>query len=269
MNNITKPIITGFVLLICITLLGAKTKSVTNEWTEEELSYALRTATQDATACMLNENYTIDGNEGELQNVVVDIEKATDEFEKSFALNIGAFVDPANINSMNIPLSGYVGYKQISGILSDGSSTQPYAYTYVDSVANKMYSFTLGDIFYSTNLSTYEEQELKISELPEHYFHAELINENFKTTIIMESISDFLTQFCGTEYDLVAYNVGSGLSFELGKTDYSQDPSMITEFAAVIDGPGYFAVADLMDPQLSGIPIRTFTFGGAELVSKY
>ena len=168
---------------------------------------------------------------------------------------------------MNIPLSGYVGYRYIVGITYDGTPTIAYGYTAVK--GNTMYTFTLNqDTVYEQVSGTESEVKRNLSDYPEHFFSNYMDNSTFRTSTIMNAISSYLTMYKTAGTNLVAQSMGGTLQFNLGQADYSGDPTLLTTFASVIDGPGFFAVTDLLDPQLSGIPIRTFTFGGSELLAK-
>ena len=253
------------VSLLC--LATARTKTVANRWTEDELSYALRVASQDASAVLVNDDQTLDGDNLDLENITVNMGKALDQFKRSFDSNVGSHISPVLLANMNIPLSGYVGYRYITGITYDGTPTITYAYTAVK--GNTMYSFTLNrDTVYEWVDGSDTEKKKQLSDYPEHFFSAYMDNETFRTCTIMESISKYLTMYNTAGTNLVAQNMGRSIQFELGRTDYSEDPSLLTNFASVIDGPGFFAVTDMIDPQISGIPIRTFTFGGSELLSR-
>lgn len=267
MSSIIKSVTIGMIVLMFFSLVGTRVQTVTNRQAEDELSYALRVATQDATSVLVDRNHMMDGKEGDTGNFRVNLDTAEKQFRKSFAKNIGSCVSPSAVNSMNIPLSGYAGYRCIVGRLIDGRETFPYAYTYVD--ANQIYNFTMGDTVYVTDVSNGTETTISLSGLAEHFFDADITNENFRTITIMNAISAFLSDFMSDTNNLMVLNTGSGLTFTLGGVDYTNvDPSQITQFSAVIDGPGYFAVTDLYDTQLGG-RIRTFTFGGAEFISKY
>ena len=54
MQNITKPIITVFFAFIAVAMLLTRTNTVMNNWSNDELNYALRIATQDASAVLID-----------------------------------------------------------------------------------------------------------------------------------------------------------------------------------------------------------------------
>lgn len=266
MNSIIKPIIAGLIVLTFFSLVGTRVQTVTNRDAENELSYALRVATQDATADMIDKNHMMDGIEGD-GNFKIDLNAAETRFLKSFKCNIGSCVDASRVNSMNIPLSGYVGYKYIVGRLTDGTITFPFSY--VHTIDDQIYNFTLGETVYVTDALTGVETEKKMSDFAENHFHSDISNKDFRTITIMQTISEFLSVFGSNPANLMVQNAGTGMTFTLGGVDYTNsDPSQLVEFSAVIDGPGYFAVTDMYDPQLGG-RIRTVTFGGAEYISLY
>ena len=268
LNSISKVLVGLISCVMILCLMTTRTKTVTNDWVEDELSYALRVASQDATAVLMDENHSLDGDTIDAENIAVNLPRALKQFKDSFSRNVGTHLNPDAVSNMNIPLVGYIGYKYAFGLTYDGGTTFPYAYTYVkDGV---MYNFTLNtDTVYVTTEDG-EEQEKKISSYPENFFSPIMTNEEFRTQTIMSAISNFLTIYNGADVSLVAQSMGASIQFELGRADFSGgDPAVMAGFAAVIDGPGFFAVTDMMDPQISGSPIRTFTFGGSELLSKY
>lgn len=265
MNNIGKALCAILSCLIIMGIMTSRTKMVTNEWAEDELTYALRVATQDATSVLMDENHTLDGNTDDMENIQVDLQRSLNQFQSSFHHNVGSYLNEVDITNMNIPLVGYVGYRYITGQLYDGSATMPFAYSYVKD--GNVYNFTLGDTVYRLNDT--DETEFNLKTMSEHFFNAEQTNLQFRDFVVMSAISKYLTIYNTKDYSIVAQNAGSGLTFELGASDYAGDPSVMTEFSAVIDGPGFFAVTDMMHSQTTGVPVRTFTFGGSELVSKY
>ncbi|WP_281692851.1 hypothetical protein [Agathobaculum desmolans] len=267
MSSMFRPVLVGMMVLMMMNLTLGRVCLVTNDRAEDEVSYALKTATQDATAVLIDQNHMMDGNEMDAGNFKINLDDADAQFKDSFARNVGAFVSPVTVTSMNIPLTGYVGYRYVYGHMADGTATFPYAYTTVKD--DKVYGFTMGDAITVTNSSGGQESEVMLSALPEYFFHAEIKNADFRTITIMETISDFLTQFNATGNNLMMINAGSGLMFQLGGVDFTNgDPSQLVNFSAVIDGPGYFAITDFFDPQLDK-QVRTFTFGGAEYISKF
>ena len=267
MNNIIKSIVAGLIVLMFFSIVGTRVQTVTNRQVEDELSYALCVATQDATSVLVDRNHMMDGKEGDTGNFRVNLDTAEVQFRKSCARNIGSAISPASVTTMNIPLSGYVGYRSIVGRLTDGRETFPYAYSFTK--GSNVYNFTMGDTVYVIDSNNGAETTVSLKSLSENFFNGDITNENFRTITIMNAVSNFLSNFMSDTNNLMVLNTGSGLTFTLGGVDYTNaDPSQIVEFSSVIDGPGYFAVTDLYDTQLGG-RIRTFTFGGAEFISKY
>lgn len=70
--------------LFCLT--GARVKTVANRWTEQELSYALRVASQDASAVLIHKDQSMGGNEADSENIVPNMDDALDQFKKAFAV---------------------------------------------------------------------------------------------------------------------------------------------------------------------------------------
>lgn len=262
-----RPILIGMMVIMMMFLTLGRVRNVTNDNAEDEIAYALRIATQDATVAMIDKNHMMDGINADTGNLAVKLDDADKRFLQSFNMNIGAAIKPVTITSMNLPVSGYVGYRYVFGRLSNGTETFPYAYSYAkDGV---VYEFTMGDAVYETNAATGEIEVSSLSNYPEEFFLADTSNEDFRTITIMQSISDFFTMFTSDPSNLMMVNSGSGLTFQLGGVDFTNhDPSQLVEFASVIDGPGYFAVVDFFDAQLDG-QVRTFTFGGAEYISDF
>ena len=266
-SNLFRPVIAGMLVITAMLLTLGRVRIVTNESSTDEISYALRVATQDATAVMVDRNHMMDGIEMDNGNFRINLDTADEQFLDSFYRNVGAAVSKSTVNSMNLPLTGYVGYKYIYGELADGTASFPYSYTCVKN--GLVYNFTMGDQIEVTDPNTGAISNVSLASLSPNFFHEDISNEDFRTITIMETISKFLTDFNSMPENLMVVNAGSGLSFTLGGVDYlGSDPSEIVEFSSVIDGPGYFAIADFYDPQLDG-RMRTFTFGGAEYISKY
>ena len=76
MNSITKSIITGLLLMMFFSIIGTRVNIVTNRQIENELSYALRVATQDATFALVDRNHMMDGKEGDTGNFRVNMDTA-------------------------------------------------------------------------------------------------------------------------------------------------------------------------------------------------
>lgn len=266
-SGFLRPVVTGMLVLMMIMLTLGRVRTVSNDDATDEISYALRVATQDATAVMVDKNHMMDGIDMDNGNFRINLDIADEQFLNSFYRNVGATVSKSTVNSMNLPLTGYVGYKYVYGELADGTVSFPYGYTCVKD--GLVYNFTMGDQIEVTDPNTGTIHSTSLASLSPNFFNPEISNENFRTITIMETISKFLTDFNSMPENLMVINAGSGLSFTLGGVDYlDSDPSEIVELSSVIDGPGYFAIADFYDLQLDG-RMRTFTFGGAEYISKY
>lgn len=265
MSSIVKPLIACLVAIIAVTIILTRTDKVTNQWTEDEISYALRVATQDATAKIMDEGF-IFGAEEEAEDFDVDLTRATEQFKKSFFTNLGSTVTETVVSETNVSLTGYVGYRNIYAVYATGEPAAAFAYTY--SIGDKIYEFTLGDKVYVSDLNTGDETETLLSDYPEHYFSSKLTNENFRQVTVMQAINDYLTIFYSDEQNIIAINAGSGVRFDLGLVDYAaDDPSIMTTLSSVIDGQGFFAVVDCWDTQTQEI-VRVLSMGAAELVLK-
>lgn len=262
MNSFIKPVIVSFFALIAVLLMMFQTNVVTDRWTTDELNYALRTATWDATSVMMDDNYLF-GTEEEPENFDIDLTRASSQFKDSFYRNIGSTVDANAVNDMNITLSGYAGYRYVYGVYGSGSETVPFGYTYTE--GDTMYEFTLGDNIYTVNLADGMEDTLNLATLPENYFSATVSNENFRNITVMSSINNFLNVFYGDDANIVASNAGTGVRFELGTVDYAEnDPAMMNNLSAVIDGPSFFAIVDIQDTRIDRLQ-RVMSIGAAEL----
>jgi hypothetical protein len=168
------------------------------------------------------------------------------------------------VNSASVTLSGYAGYKYIYGIYTDGNTTVPYYYSYYKEDENSIYNFTLGDNIYIKDLSTAEETVIDINDLDDYYFSSKITNNNFRTITIMSTINTFLDMFYGDDANVTAINTGSGVKFDLGLVDYAQDdPTVMTQLSAVIDGPSFFAVVDCWDTEINQY-VRIMSLGAAE-----
>lgn len=162
-------------------------------------------------------------------------------------------------------MAGYAGYRYIYATYNDGKTTIPYGYTYYAN--NKLYEFTLGNNVYVTDMSSMKETVWKLSDLSEHYFSNALTNENFRIVTIMTAINNFLNTFYNDGANVIAYNAGTGLEFDLGMVDYaSDDVNVMEKLSAVIDGPSFFAVVDTYDT-LTNRTVRLFSLGAAEYKS--
>ncbi len=247
--------------IIAISLLTTQTNKATDKWTENELRYALRVATQDAAAVMMEESYLFDAN-AEVQDFAVDLERARNQFERSFFMNIGSNIDSNLINKMSVSLSGCAGYRYVYGIYGSGNKTVPFGYAYSD--GTHYYEFTLGNKVFTTSLIDGSESTLDLNTLPEHYFNTEISNRNFRNLRVMKAINSFLNVFYQDDVNIVA-KTGPDVQFDLAAIDYAEnDPSVMTKISSIIDGPSYFAVVDIMDPRLQTLQ-RVISLGGAEL----
>ena len=246
----------------------------------------------------------MDGLRNDYEKVTVNLDRARAQFQSTLYRNLGVAVAEYEVNAMNIPIVGFVGYRYIYGLFEDsyeeqpvfdmfgqpvydangqlviGASTFPMAYIYTDYTNDNnytIYNFTLGDKVYVSKVESGRETEETwyLSQMAsdpakgENFWDPNIKNRDFATMTIMNKINEFLNMFSNTGYSLQAMNAGSGLSFNLGTTDYvGDDNSKITSWSSVIDGPGFFAIVDMFDPQMTG-KVRTFVFGGAEFLSRY
>lgn len=265
-NNILRPIATSLIVLMAVSLLLMRTNTVTDEWADDELDYALRVATQDATSVMMDHGFLF-GIDEEESDFDIDLDYAYEQFKSSFFRNIGSTVSENTVNEMSVSLVGYAGYRYAYGMYANGTNTTPFPYSYYSSADNCIYEFTLGDKVFQTNLSTMAETTLLLSTLPEHYFSTAVTNENFRTITVMSAITDFLNIFFSDGQNITAVNAGSGLRFDLGTVDYAEDDNAImTKLSGVIDGPSFFAVVDCFDSRVDRV-VRLFSLGAAEFKS--
>lgn len=262
MQTIVKPVIATFFTFLAVTVLLTRTNAVTSAWSNDELDYALRVATQDAGAVMMDHSQ-IFGTDEESNDFTVDLKNASDQFERSFFVNIGSTLTENVVNKMSVSMAGYVGYRHIYGMYGNGATTAAFSYTaYKD---GKLYEFTLGDKVFVTNTASGAESETMLSSLPENFFSPSLSNENFRQVTVMKSINEYLNLFYSDKQNITAHNAGSGIDFELGLIDYAaNDPSVMNKLSAMIDGPGFFAVVDCFDTTMNQ-PYRLFSLGGSEL----
>ena len=262
MGHILKPIIVFLAALSLISLMMTSVNQTKNDWTNNELSYALRVATQDATQVVMDDNYIFDGDEEPI-DFRIDLNKAAKQFKSSFYANIGSTVSPDSVNSMNITMYGYAGYRYVYGLFGSGTETIPFGYTYADGTT--MYEFTLGDRVYVTDTSTGTETVLTLSTLPENYFSSTLNNINFRNFAVMNGINSFLNTFYGEKANTTAYNADTGVYFDLAAIDYAQDDATtITRISSIIDGPSFFAIVDINDAMIDRM-VRVMSIGAAEL----
>lgn len=265
-NNILRPVATSLIVLMAVSILLMRTNTVTDAWADDELDYALRVATQDATSVMMDHGF-IFGVDEEESDFDIDLDYAYEQFESSFFRNIGSTVSENTVNKTSVALVGYVGYRYAYGMYANGTNTTPFPYSYYSDTDNCIYEFSLGDKVFQTDLSTMAETTLSLSSLPEHYFSAAVTNENFRTITIMSAITDFLNIFFSDGQNITATIAGSGLRFDLGTVDYAEDDNAImTKLSGVIDGPSFFAVVDCYDSRVDRV-VRLFSLGAAEFKS--
>lgn len=92
MQNITKPIITVFFAFIAVAMLLTRTNTVMNNWSNDELNYALRIATQDASAVLMDENQII-GTDEEVNEFHLDLDI---QVQNAMEYNLCKFIDIQN-----------------------------------------------------------------------------------------------------------------------------------------------------------------------------
>lgn len=272
MNNVIRPVATLLLVLICITTLFSFGKQEMYRRAEQELSYALRVATQDATDRMMDKNHLF-GNDWASQVFATDISAATKQFKASFRRNTAS----GRITDVDVSFAGIATQWAVYGLYSNGTPTPAFGYTFYRDLdplnvgdrtrANTLYEFSLGDSFRELNLTTNISEEKKLSELPANYFGSKVSNRSFQNIAVMSSINGFLNTFYSNEIENVSVrNAGTGLEFNLGLFDYSDDDlSILSSQSAMIDGPGYFAVVDYYDVFLDQ-RARVFSISSAEMV---
>lgn len=265
--NIGKPLAVFLAVIMAVSLLLIRTETKTSDWTDDELNYALKIATQDATSVMMDSQY-IFGIDNESEEFSVNLPLAYEQFKSSFFSNIGSTISATVVNEASVSLAGYAGYRHVAGIFADGQYAIPMSYTYYDDTTKLIYEFTLGDRIYTTNTATMAQGELDMAALPAHYFHPTIDNKDFKNITVMSTINRFLDlayQSDANVAKMTAINHGTGVSFNLGLIDYaSDDPSLLTTLSAVIDGPSFFAVVDCNDTKMQQVN-RVLSIGAAEL----
>lgn len=286
MNSILKPVIACFIALIGVALLMAGVKTEVTKDTHDEFDYALRTATQDATACLIDDGYLF-GREEEIQDFAINLDAASRQFVSSFHKNLGAVVPLSVVNDMNVAMCGVVGYRYVYAQYSTGNPTLPFSYCYT--IGDKQYEFTLGDKVYVCDINITDPATGKMKEtvkyinnagalpeynLPENFFSPDMTNSEFRDFIVMTRINEFLTVFYSDDANIIACNAGSGLQFNLGTSDYAVsdiNPDeygyIMTKMSAIIDGQGFFAIVDYNDSELDQM-VRILSFGGSELIPR-
>lgn len=91
-SNLFRPVIAGMLVITAMLLTLGRVRIVTNESSTDEISYALRVATQDATAVMVDRNHMMDGIEMDNGNFRINLDTADEQFLDSFYRNVGAAV---------------------------------------------------------------------------------------------------------------------------------------------------------------------------------
>jgi len=273
MSNIIKPLVIIITIIIGINFMLYRVDYSFQKNRAHDYSFALRTATQDATYILRNLediNQSYEGNKVEFQDLSIDFRKAEDRFYKTLYKNLGVAKksDLRMFSNMNIPLVGVVGYTNVFGKLSDGTYTFPMGYTYYDKAQKRTLNFTLGDnvIIKHDNAPVEEIKDLSaIGELSN-----QMTNKEFRNYIIIETINKFLAMFSTDQYNLVSRNLYKGLEFDLAHADYTSNKKSYSKKSAVIDGVGFFAVIDTFTGTYSNKKryMRIFSFGGSELLLK-
>ena len=83
-SNLFRPVIAGMLVITAMLLTLGRVRIVTNESSTDEISYALRVATQDATAVMVDRNHMMDGIEMDNGNFRINLDTADEQFLDSF-----------------------------------------------------------------------------------------------------------------------------------------------------------------------------------------
>lgn len=271
MSTQVRSVASLFLIIIAITVLVTYARGALQDSAEDELNFALRVATQDATACMVEENYLFGFDTDSELNV--NLSSATTQFKRSFLENVAS----GRVNDVDVAFSGIIDTWYIYGQYANGHKTLPYGYVFYKkndiwnigdkTNVNTQYEFSLGDTFRETNLGTGAVTTKSLKNLPEHYFSSLVSNKTFHDIAVMSSINDFLNECYDKGDNLTVRNAGTGLEFNLGLFDYAENnTSLMNNLPAVIDGPGYFAVADYYDSFINK-RVRIFLIGSAELVS--
>ena len=272
MNNIVRPVASVLITLLAVTMLLTYGKQSMHSAAADELDYAMRVATQDATSKLMDENYLF-GSDSSSQLFATDIEAAAKQFVASFQRNTPS----GRITDIDVSFSGVAGMWAIYGQYSNGSVTPPFGYTFYADLdplqigdrtqPDMLYEFSLGDAFRETDLTSGVTVDKKLCDLSEGYFSSRVSNGAFHDISVMFSINDFLNAFYSSEDANVSVrNAGNGLQFNLGLFDYADDsPAVLNNLSSVIDGPGYFAVVDYYDTYIDQ-RARVFSISSAELV---
>lgn len=273
MNTQVRSVAVMLLMIIASTILITFAKNSLHSSAEEELNYALRVATQDATVSMMDKNHLF-GYDESGQTFDVNISAAAEQFERSFIENVAS----GRVNEVDVAFSGIADQWYIYGQYANGHQTLPYGYVFCKSsdkwnLGDKtdqsiQYEFSLGYSFRETDLTTGTVTTKSLKDLPENYFSSIASNKIFHDATVMSSINGFLTECYTSTDNLTAINAGTGLEFNLGLFDYTEDNStLLNNLPAVIDGPGYFAIADYYDSFINQ-RVRIFSIGSAELINK-
>jgi len=275
MSNIVRPITSLLITVIVVTILLAFTKQEISTKNEDDLRYALRVATQDATAKLVDENQLFLLGDWETQIDANNITTAAEQFKTSFRANSLS----QKITDVDVSFSGVAGNWYIYGVYATGKRTPSQTYIYYKGAddlgiydkpehENLMFEFSLNGQFKKTNLITGEQDEIiySIEDQDEHYFSNKVKNSTFCDIVVMSSINDFLTSYYSSTENVSVVNAGVGLGFNLSLFGRAEDSAgAINKLSSPISGPGYFAVVDYKDVYIDQVA-RVFAIGGAELV---
>lgn len=218
-------------------ITAAQTKTRVSEASDNEWAYAYQSAIGDAGALIRGLGYTT-GSDDEMEGFVGDAQKAVSQFEDSLRSNLGAAVTEAAADEVNIPLYGYIGERYVSAIYDDGGVAAAYPYTYLKEY--RVYNFTLGDDVYVTDAATGDEAQTSLASFEEHFFSAELTNEEFRARTVADAIVTYLSLCFDDGIDIALLNTGADMGLGDNLTTLAAAPDFIQR-------TGFFVVADHED----------------------
>ena len=303
MTNAGKVLFSLFMVVIMVMYIMFRSDVVEFDTRKDRYEEAIQAAAQIATHEIIETsdvNITYDGDKRESQDIPINLDTLY-----TFRQTVSRILESkkegslAGVSNINIPLTGFVTYKYIVGVTygEDGIDSKagntfllPMGYILEvnsdkDSRVQGVWQFTLGNkITIKSNsgeeiVYTGEGTELikdgesgtiiDIRGLLDSYGFSSV--EQLRDYVVMDCIDRYLDSYSGASFNPVSYNVGSGLDFEMGKSNYTTDGnSYNTEKSSVIQGPGLFAIIDIYtgsgnDKQLYQ---RIASFGGSELVER-
>ena len=287
MAHLTKGLFVLILIAISVRYMSNKINLTVEENRKEIYEGAVKMASQVAVLNVIDTrdiNSLFDGAERDIMDISVD-HKAINECRDALELYLNSRKNAlhSGISNVNIPLIGIAGYRAIDGTLYDGTKLMPMSYDggilTTTSLNGKRIRYTLGSTVY-INDTAYTMGDRYITDTNGiqydmsaylSQYSANTLND-IKQQIVMNTISQFIGLYCGSEYNMTTENTKQGYDIYIGNTGYSETNQTINTNPSFIEGVSVFAVIDIYTGNNNSLNtptqfIRSVTFGGAELKS--